>query len=75
MPERPCDREWGAEKGRGVRELIVKLTGKPCPCDQGNTCPLLPEVQQAIRRTTARSGGMVFATLAVADVIWAARPA
>lgn len=45
---RPCEQEWTAEKAEGVRLLMVKVTGKPCPCDRGLVCPLLPDVQAAM---------------------------
>lgn len=42
---RPCEQEWSAEKAKGVRELVERLTGGPCPCDQGKACPVLPRVR------------------------------
>lgn len=41
---RPCEREWSADKAAGVVALVEKLTGKPCPCDRGVPCPLLPNL-------------------------------
>jgi hypothetical protein len=39
---RPCERNLSASKATGIRELIERLTGEPCPCDQGRTCPMFP---------------------------------
>jgi len=57
-----------------VRELIERLSGKACPCDRGLVCPLLPDTQEAIRRTTTRSGAGVLVTLLTLDAIWALLP-
>ena len=47
MGQRACEREWTADKAQGVRLLIERLTGKPCPCHRGLPCPLLPDVREA----------------------------
>ena len=46
---RPCEKEWTAEKAKGVRELVERLSGQACPCDRGLVCPLLPGVQAGLR--------------------------
>lgn len=43
--QRPCEQEWSAAKAKGVRELVERLTGGACPCDQGKACPVLPRVR------------------------------
>ena len=52
---RPCEQALGAKKAQGIRELIERLTGQPCPCDQGMRCPLFPdlEVRQQDRQQVA----------------------
>ena len=37
-----------------MRRLIVRLTGKACPCDRGLVCPLLPQTQAQIRAEEER---------------------
>ena len=32
---------FGLERGQQIVDLIEAATGQPCPCKQGNDCPLL----------------------------------
>lgn len=36
-----CEVLFDEQQGREVMELVERTTGKPCPCKQGQGCPLL----------------------------------
>ena len=36
-----CEILFGRQYGAEVQTLVERLTGGPCPCRQGHTCPLL----------------------------------
>lgn len=38
----PCKVLLGEVRGGEVNELVERVTGGPCPCKRGLTCPLLP---------------------------------
>lgn len=38
-----CEVIWAADKAQRARELIEDAIGGPCPCHQGEQCPMLPE--------------------------------
>jgi hypothetical protein len=41
-----CEVLFSSERAQAVQNLIEGATGKPCPCKQGKTCPLLPRVEK-----------------------------
>jgi len=38
-----CELLFTVETAAKVREDITRATGKPCPCEVGRRCPLLPD--------------------------------
>jgi hypothetical protein len=41
-----CEVLFSSERAQAVQDLIEGATGKPCPCKQGKTCPLLPRAEK-----------------------------
>lgn len=37
-----CEAIYGIERGARMLSIIETATGAPCPCKQGQVCPLLP---------------------------------
>lgn len=44
-----CEVIYGQERGRQLRACIEGATGQPCPCRQGQACPLMADVVPAPR--------------------------
>ena len=40
-----CEVLFSSERAQAVQDLIEGATGRPCPCKQGKTCPLLPRLE------------------------------
>lgn len=41
-----CQAIYGTERGTQVQTLIEQATAQPCPCSQGQPCPLMPPAQR-----------------------------
>jgi hypothetical protein len=37
-----CEAIYGLERGRRIRAVLESGLGEPCPCRQGQSCPLMP---------------------------------
>ncbi|MGZ4519091.1 MAG: hypothetical protein ACXVXP_05875 [Mycobacteriaceae bacterium] len=37
-----CEILFTEEQGKKMMDMVERVTGQPCPCKQGKTCPLLP---------------------------------
>jgi len=37
-----CEVLFTQEQGRAMMDMVERITGKPCPCAEGKSCPLLP---------------------------------
>ena len=48
-----CEVLFSSKRAQAVQNLIEGATGKPCPCKQGMTCPLLPKVEKPAEVTPA----------------------
>ena len=46
---RVCEAIFGVERTKRTDDLLVRMTGHPCPCAEGGACQLLPRDQVAER--------------------------
>lgn len=37
-----CEAIYGAKRGAQINAVLELAIGQPCPCKQGNPCPLMP---------------------------------
>ena len=42
-----CEVLFNSEQALHIQQLIETATGRPCPCKQGRTCPLLARQEVA----------------------------
>ena len=43
-----CYVVFGRERARQISAIIERATGAPCPCSQGQPCPLLPSMDGSV---------------------------
>ena len=42
-----CEVIYGSERGTQVQTFLEGAMGQPCPCRQGQPCPLMPRARES----------------------------
>lgn len=48
-----CKTIYGNERGAALQSYLEGATGQPCPCRQGQICPLMPRQREGLDDTIA----------------------
>lgn len=46
-----CEAIYGRERAAEVQAFLEGALGRPCPCKQGQVCPLMPQSRAAVDGT------------------------